>query len=385
MRFSLFDSDNSLLLPAFCKPYPDELLSSWLARLSFNHGLRANSFHKLSLLKKTENISDVDRYITNEEIDRLARQTNCGFDEVKNTTLLYYANRLHAPITSATPEKWLLARQRLSKKSPKVLYKSGLLYCPCCFSRTDAEPYYKREWRLAISFVCPDCGCYLIEKCPHCDWGVSYIKHPFAYSGKDIGNPMVTCEYCLNNMANCEIEKAPEYLIRMQNELNTLLADGLNDKGQCSESYLKALYHIANLILKGGKKGYSRGKMRSVIKNVYNIYGIFINTIKQTRTFRDIPLKKRADIITAAHSLLDAWPVTFLDICKEHQLNSQDILVGFHDAPDWFREPIIAHSVLTPYVRPIRENLKECTVMMKKNNFTRIEDYDYESSRTGSY
>jgi len=388
MSFSLFDNSHGHLLPAFCKPYPDELLSSWLARLSFDHGLKIAVFHKLSLSKTTAHDWDVDRGISNKQIAMLAEQTNCSFEEVKHTALQhYYANRLFEPLkASQSLERWTLPRSRISRTPPKSYYNSGLLFCPSCFSKHADERYYRKNWRLITSLVCTDCGCYLMDYCPHCKKGVSYASKPIdTFYSKDVNVYVGTCEYCLKDMSDCEAEAAPDSLIEIQKELDALLENGPNDKDP--ESYFSVLYHFAALIAAGIIPGSVRNRMGSFIKDVFNIYGMFSGRFKGKLLVRQLPLKTRASIIRTIHWLLEEWPSRYIELCKKHGVNSAIVLTGFSNAPAWFREPIIAN--LTPYIHSTnKSNPEECTIMLKKNNFTRHEDnydYDYEFCKTGSY
>nr|WP_067054264.1 TniQ family protein [Mucilaginibacter sp. L294] len=212
MSFSVF-GNKSRLLPAFSKPYPDEILSSWLTRLSFDHGLNNARLLKMLLDKKDTNNWHVDRSFNDEQVAALAAYTNCSPDEIKNTTLLSYENRLYEPQSkSMVPSTWTPKKHTSKKVCPKVHKEhSGLFFCPGCLSRPNRPVYFRKQWRLAISFVCPGCGCYLKETCPHCKSGGSSRCMKLKESlDKTIDEYLLACHQCQEDISQCMAEVAPE-------------------------------------------------------------------------------------------------------------------------------------------------------------------------------
>jgi hypothetical protein len=88
MSFAVLGNENKLL-PAFCKPYADELLSCWLTRMAFNHGLTTKELCRYIWSNYSGN-PDIDRTISTAHIGILAAKTNCSITEVEATTLASY-------------------------------------------------------------------------------------------------------------------------------------------------------------------------------------------------------------------------------------------------------------------------------------------------------
>src|ERR1700748_3556360 len=135
MSFSVFN-EKKQLLPAFSKPYPDEVLSSWLTRLSFDHGLTQARLLKTLLTRRETNNWNVDRSFNQEYIETLAACTNCSEDEIRETTLLYYADKIYDQKTNhIIPGVWThkryISKGRLFNNGNSQF---GLLYCPGCFA-----------------------------------------------------------------------------------------------------------------------------------------------------------------------------------------------------------------------------------------------------------
>jgi hypothetical protein len=92
MSMRLFEPGTKLL-PGFCKPYPNELLTSWLTRLPHNHGMGMRELYQHIWPDHGPRV-DIDSCIDGEQIYRLALATNCTENEVSETTLLGYRNKL---------------------------------------------------------------------------------------------------------------------------------------------------------------------------------------------------------------------------------------------------------------------------------------------------
>lgn len=162
--FSLFDKEKLPVFPAFLKPEPSELFSSWLVRLSHAHHMKVYTFTRLYFSGKQVWNRDIDRSVPEQIIKFLAQKTNCTFNDIYNTTLRSYEGKLFEVHNEKTSSKWIL---------PLGVYhrtwkNNGLMFCPGCLSKDGCKPYYRKQWRLSLSVICPDCECYLQNECPKC-------------------------------------------------------------------------------------------------------------------------------------------------------------------------------------------------------------------------
>src|SRR5215213_7980119 len=124
MSFSLFDT-NSQLLPAFCRPYPDELFSSWMTRMAYDHGLELYDFCRMIGVTDLKT-RDLDAYVSGEILKQLALKTNLSYQEVKETTLLYYIDKIFEKIGPYyESDRWILQRRVGTTK----IGQAGLMFC----------------------------------------------------------------------------------------------------------------------------------------------------------------------------------------------------------------------------------------------------------------
>ena len=147
------------LLPHHVKPQTDELLSSWLARLSLAHGLESRTFCRILWPAKPIWTGDIDRRATPEMLSILAQKTATSRSQVLATTLSAYEGTLWEDGESYRSRHWLLMGAIQGQRRDRP----GLQYCPQCL-RADATPYFRRCWRLGFVTVCTDHHCYLLNQ-----------------------------------------------------------------------------------------------------------------------------------------------------------------------------------------------------------------------------
>jgi hypothetical protein len=84
---------------------------------------------------------------------------------------------------------WLLrlGRRSLTRSRP------WLQYCPHCL-REDADPYFRRCWRLTFVTVCPDHHRRLLDRCGACGAVVNFHRLP------GIAKAMTVCHSCRCDM-----------------------------------------------------------------------------------------------------------------------------------------------------------------------------------------
>jgi TniQ len=376
MSFAVFSEENKLL-PAFCKPYPDELTSSWLTRLAFNHGLSTRELCSYILPKNyNKNHSlDIDRVFSNERITILAEKTNCSTDEVRATTLSSYIDTLFTcPNIVFTREAWLIPSRMIIYKDDKsgMRHHSGLMFCPGCLKQ---KVYFKKQWRLAISFVCIHCRYYLVDCCPHCGKGSSFMDiTEYDFSEKKLDQYLVDCHHCGNDVTDCEIEIAPPDIVQLQKRLYHIMDYGLHDPAVTGVSYLRVLHIITYLLLK-------EKKMRDLADDVFEINGLSYNSLKINEPeLRFLSVKKRAIVISMAYWLLQKWPFRFLGLCRNNLIHRGDILPEIPGAPYWFLESIYyGLSPTNPGPKPVKkkENYHEEHTASVKEKRIKIVDYDF--------
>jgi hypothetical protein len=371
MTFTLFAEKNKVL-PAFCKPNESEVLSSWLTRLAYGHGLTTVKLCRLILNKQYGLNKDVDKLIREEQLSLLAERTNSTIEQVQATTLASYKNILFfSPDVIHCKEVWLLPSKYLEYKGQHCYnFHSGLLYCPGCLKK---RAYFKKEWRLAISFVCPQCGCYLLDKCPHCGKGNSFMDEQSAFIWNSLDGYMVGCHSCGKDVTECEPAMASAELVSLQRHLYDIIKCNALGALYIKEFYLKVLYAVCSLLLRK-----NNGGLRNLAEDVFELNGVLYNHLRH-HELRMLDTKHRASVISAGHWLLQKWPERFLNLCRNNYVVREDVLEELPPLPSWFIDPIYYDlERRTPYKfeRKTRQ-VAEYTVRRKEIPIKTV-DYDYD-------
>jgi len=148
------------LLPSHRKPEVDELLSSWLTRLSLAHGLDVRTLAARLWPSKGIGHGDIDRSADQGLLTVLAQKTATPLDQVLATTLKAYEGLLFVELKSNTT-RWLLMNARQGQRRQRP----ALQYCPQCL-RSDPSPYFRRHWRLGFVTFCGLHRQRLLDHCP---------------------------------------------------------------------------------------------------------------------------------------------------------------------------------------------------------------------------
>ncbi len=331
--FTLYDASSKVLLPAFEKPLPDELLSSWLVRLSNNHGLNVHTF--CNILWKGINVwnRDIDRSASDELLTSLASKTNCTYAEIKSTTLDSYSGNLFLSHSPNTTTEWIL---------PLGIYhrfrrNKGLMYCPNCLLKDDKSPYFRKLWRLGFSIVCNECNCFLYDCCPWCKSGIMYFRTTIGRE-KHFSNAknIRDCHRCGRRLSSRKYKVAPDNLVAIQNELYNIMNYGYNDRIIYPHQYFRVLHFLARLVSS------SRNNIQSLQKEICE--SIDVDFVKRPGGFKNRfelqPYMSRVEVLQMAHWLLIDWPKRFTSICYKNKIWSSDLLRDFLNPPFWYEDVV---------------------------------------------
>ena len=338
MSYHIFGKDSEPSCPAFSKPYTDESISSWLTRISFDHGLNRSSLLRLITADQKNFQGDwgIDRVFKGPKIHTLASHTNCTVDEILETTLMSFNGKLfQACAHIGIPSIWTVKDyQQVSLLSPDA--KTNTLFCPSCFAKKENPVYYKKQWRLTVSFVCTDCGCYLKNRCPHCKRASSGMNTPDA-SARTIDEYFLQCSNCYNDVSACVPQQADEHICQLQLRINICLKNGYSETGHLSVEYFKVLRKLVALLLRKRQ----RGNLNAFVKYVYAFHDVTdFNPRLYNLDVARLPLKYQAELFNMACWLLDEWPNRFLDLCQHYHVSSADIMYGMGQTPLWFEAEI---------------------------------------------
>lgn len=372
MNFELFDRDRRVLA-AYCWPMPDELLSSWLSRMAYDHGMSTKDFCE-AIMPVRKDKYDIDRYLPEDCINALASYTNCNAELIRSTTVNHYALKAFGKRENGIME-WLMSGY---SRGGRNSFSSRLMYCPSCLNE---KPYFRKKWRLAASFVCVDCGCYLVVSCPHCQQGNSFVdKDCENHLYSDIKQYMTICHHCGEDVTDCKREQAPDNIVSAQRAIYQVIEKGPENQVMLSsESYFKAVYGLCRYLLIAR---YDTMSSRAFITAAYNGAGIIKRRVvlKYDCFYLDkLSAIKRAALLSVSTWLLEEWPNRFMELCRKSNVTFKEMMDRFNKPEPWFARQLrkLTSDVIEKVRKPAYEDPERYIIKIKPVPANHI-DYDYD-------
>lgn len=152
------------------RPLPDELLSSWLVRIAWRNAEKLHAFMSTNWgVRHHFWERDIDHAADIRLLHLLASKTHTQRSVVLATVLADYEGTLFEYHHVHGPINWILPIAKIGRKR----YGFGQQYCPACLAE-DAEPYFRRAWRLSFHVACPAHGLRIEDCCPSCQSPISF-------------------------------------------------------------------------------------------------------------------------------------------------------------------------------------------------------------------
>jgi len=323
------------LLPRHVKPQADELLSSWLTRLSLAHGLPPRTFCAYLWPAKQIWAGDIDRRATTDLLAVLAQKTATSLRRTFATTLKAYEGKLCEVINPYSCTNWLLlnAMQRQRRCLP------GLQYCPQCL-RADATPYFRRYWRLGCVTVCPDHHRRLLDRCPACREPVNFHLLP---GDTDTITRCYQCQLDLGVAEAPALDASPGHqrLVACQTVLLEALTTGWYQLGAHEivrlSHYLRVLHHLGRLLVTHRHADYQRATLCRRLEQPY-----FAPCLPSSKRWalEGLSVTDRFQLLLLLAWWLADWPEQFITVCLENRLWPSDLLRRMPSPPLWYEQTV---------------------------------------------
>lgn len=238
------------LWPIRYKPFPDELLSSWLMRIAHGHGLKVQTFCNLIFGNRRQVWNrDIDRLGPDWLLDTLAECTGTPRDVAFSTTLRAYEGQLFRKFRSAGTLHWIQTLMIYHRKRQGY----GMQLCPTCL-REGAQPYYRRIWRVSFCTFCPSHGCMLLDRCPDCGAGISFHRTDVGnYQLQELSGVLVRCHRCSIDLS---LATAPPILVYDADSMDFhagLCEDLAHGRSQ-DIALLEVLHHLSTMLISSSRR-----------------------------------------------------------------------------------------------------------------------------------
>lgn len=325
----------SPLWPIHFKPLPDELLSSWLVRLAHSHGLKVQTFCNL-LFGNTHQLwnRDIDRLAPDWLLQALSDRTGTPLEQVFQSTLRSYEGWLYPKMRTSSTLQWIT----VLKLNHRRFDGYGIQYCPQCLAE-DAEPHFRKCWRVSFNTICVKHSCRLLDRCQNCGSGAAFHR-------VDVGNKKFTeitslaiCHHCGFNLQtskpieiNAHSPDLREWLVKQSTAL------GLANKRAFDCDTLNVTRHLVMLLT-------SRHRSIRLYEFVCNQLSNSGVSLKESRcSFESRPTKERHHLIQLAGWLQSDLDLRLALAWQQKAVRYNHLLKDFERPPKWYQKTVYKFS-----------------------------------------
>jgi TniQ len=302
------------VLPIKVMPQEDELLSSWLVRLSIAHGQKLHTFTRLLWNKSGIWARDIDKTITPEQLQVLADRCGVTFDTAHKTTLSDYVGWVYETHKPLGANPWLTTIGIYHRKRIKF----GQQFCPKCLSE-DARPYFRRHWRLACFTICTKHKIQLFDCCPKCESPVNFHRDELGNYFSFAPTQITRCFNCQLDLRRCEpvenevTSDEVEFCERLSQTIQNGFWMLTPDRPTHSLAFFAGLRQILKILSMNDRR----------IKNLLNELdhsSMTDNSERKTIDFPELRVNERRILLTSASKLLKNWSTDFVQISNNHRV-----------------------------------------------------------------
>lgn len=322
------------LWPMFVYPKKEELLSSWLVRLSRQHGLKVQTFTALTFPGISVWNRDIDKMAPDKMLKVLSEKTLSTTREALQTTLRDYEGRLYLKHNSNGNNKWILPLGVYHRTRRNF----GLLFCPQCLKADGNNPYFRKTWRLSFSIICPDCKIYLQDRCPKCESPVVFFRGEMGQRNSNPEKSISICYNCGFDLVESKGVSATRSMVYNQKMLYRIAHQGWKSDVIYPHLFFDVLYQILKILQTPSPKV---RRIQQDLAARFKTDEMTLEIQKEIKGFDFLPLQGRTILLKQAFWLLDNDCRNLVFLCSYHNLTSSDLLKDMKDVPFWFQELVL--------------------------------------------
>jgi len=247
-----------MFFPIKLKPFKDEILSSWLIRLSIVNGIEPVSFANAIFNEHRFWSKDIDRKISDKNKRLLSKALSLDIKDIENMTLEPLIKSIVSDFKTDDRKMWLFVIPLGQRGGNRA---NGLHFCPQCLATKNY--YLKKQWKLAWNVGCPIHNIKLISECEKC--GKVFSPHLITYFSPKI-YICPNCGFDLRKSKNKNIDKD---ILLFQEIINKSLFEGITDtKLPLVECHYKDLLITFRLFISFINHIYNRKKYILLLKKI---------------------------------------------------------------------------------------------------------------------
>jgi|GEM_PF-1230856 len=353
------------LWPCHPKPKDDELISSWLVRLAWAHGITPHELCQITWPYEKITGTDVDQFHSDSFITTLAEKTGVDIPRVQQTTLKAYEGVIFEESNPLGLTPWVIPIAS-GRHSPNLY---GIPFCSICLAE-DEIPYFRRKWRLAYVAVCDRHRIMLADHCPHCKKPVN-IKWD-----QEVFVSHADCPACGDDLTTSkppELEDIDRHLA-WQQRLDKVVSQGwieLDGRFIDSILFFMGLRQIMFVLARGTKVDILRTALTRRIKAPIYLEHHYQNL----KGIEMLSVSNRLSLLAPLGWLFDDWPARFSELCRSKRVGPSILLRDMAYVPSWYDTAV--QNLFSSRSFPTQEET-ECAIHFLQTNGYQVSEPNLE-------
>lgn len=318
------------LWPAHPKPFPDELLTSWIVRVAEANGAKLQRLcWDLFGNERSPWNRDADRSAPRWLIKAFSEHTGTPFWDAYRTTLTTYRGQLFPARQVSGQLRWVLPIRTHGMQRDGF----GQQFCPQCLTE-DAVPYFRKTWRLAMFTFCPMHQVMLHDACPNCGVPVAFHRRDFGVELVE-AKPICCCYACGFDFREGE-RKEPLFADQEGREFPVRILTSIADRDAADERFDLGFFAVAHQFchVLGGKLNANR-----LGRFIIHQLGVELEPWERSRKyFERRRIQERHQMLLCVWWLMQQPEVRIRQAWEAKAVRYNLMLKDIRGCPKWYRE-----------------------------------------------
>jgi hypothetical protein len=274
---------------------------------------------------------DVDRSASQELADAVKSVTAASDRQFLGATLNALEGMLSEQVVMEGNSRWII---------PLSIYhrtrrKPGLMCCGPCLA-SDAEPYFRRSWRIAAITVCTKHRTNLIETCPNC-------YAPLMPHRTDVGHKayaptdrlLVLCHACGFDLRHSEGVPAQPEVVNLTVQIERTVSAGYIAFGTNPSLHSVAFLNGVRILIRAARRIANRKGSSESISSFEQA-----SKIGQAE-FEALPLTQRRVLMTELAEMLASGPNGIAPFLRQHRVIYSQVCTCQDETPYWLLQALL--------------------------------------------
>lgn len=310
--------------------FEDELISSWICRISEMYGMPIQRIFKSRPFEPdySRYLRHIDYVIPPVLAEYIERQAGSDIEVIGNHSCQRFLGRTIRNMGSVNYCRWIVP-SRLTESSNG----RGYAICPMCLAQ-GVESHYRVEWLFSLVTFCPEHRCILLNECPFC--GARIYPWGLSYSTTTPGNLRI-CYRCGTQYGNGKVNSVDDVDTLVYRHLLMLVSTGSKISLPVSElvpgqnvlEFFEILYDLIWLF-------FLQPQGSRLVRAAVLEFGVKVAKLNSCGTlFEYLSPEHRYRIVCLVIALLESWPDKFLSIIRSAEKSGPRYKVDFLRLPIW--------------------------------------------------